>query len=347
MILPEITLQQLQESAHTYRSDFVRLPVIGLERSTRFMTLSMGVRGKETVFNPDFNAELQHYAVAERQKVSGDFLPRTLETFFGACFFDFDPNAVIKSVLGHRAAQAGNDSKNTVSAKEVAASVIKNISKKINSCLFNAVLDETSKKTEGMFNGFDTITDKEIAAGNISVEKGNLLILDKPITSANAYDMFQKILSAMSDELREEKTNIFCSRSIADAYNQNYLMTHQGINYNKEYNQPYLEGSDQMSTFAPVVGKKGSKYIHITPKNNMRVGVDQMSDQERVEFNKYEPKLVTGELYMFIGAQFESIDPRRMLVVQLPAAKTDTPAKPGTGESGSGNAGTGREGAGD
>ena len=71
-------------------------------------------------------------------------------------------------------------------------------------------------------------------------------------------------------------------------------------------------------TFAPMVGKKGSKYIHICPKGNMIVGVDQMSDRERLEINRYEPKVRTGELYMYFGTQFESLDPRRMLVIQLP-----------------------------
>ncbi len=318
MEFPEVTLEQLQQSGHKYRTDLVRLPVIALERSTRFMTLRFGVRGKETVFNPDFNAEMQHYAVAERQKAKGDFLPRTLETHFGACFFDFDPNKIIKSIFGHQASQAGEGAKNTPGAREVAGSVIKNISKSFNKCLFSAKLDETGKKTSDLFDGFDTITEKEIENGYISEEKGNLIVIDTPLTAQNAGEIFKKALSAASDELREEESFIFCSRAQADAYNENYLLTHQGINYNKEYNQAYLEGSDDNMTFAPVVGKKGSRYIHITTKGNMLVGVDQMSDQERVEFNKYEPKVVTGELYSFFGVQFESIAPERLLVIQLP-----------------------------
>lgn len=318
MDLPEITLQQLQESGHKYRSDLLRLPVIGLERSTKYMTLRFGVRGKETVFNPEFNAELQHYAVAERQKVSGDFLPRTLETNFGACFFDFDPNQVIKSIFGHAASQAGEGAKNTLSAREVAASVVKNHGRRLNSVLFTAKQNPAGKKTEDLFDGFDTITEKEIAAGNISEEKGNLVILDEAITADNADRILKSVLAKASDELREEDCFIFCSNAIADAYNENYLLTHPSVNYNTQYKRAYLEGSNDQWTFAPVVGKKKSKYIHICPAANMLVGVDQMSDQERVEFHKYEPKVVTGELYMFFGCQFESIDPRRMITVQLP-----------------------------
>lgn len=319
MPLPQITLEQLQESGRKYRKDFVRLPILGIERSTRFMTVRPGVRYKETVFSPEFTAELMAYKSAKRKEVEGDFIMRDLETEFGACFFDFDPNMIISSLYGHMASQAGEGALNTLTAREVAGSVIKNIGKSLNLALFAAKKDEQQNTTMTLFNGFDTIVDMEISAGNISTEKGNLIVLDKQITHQNACEVLKSALFAASDELREEETFIYCSRAIADAYNENYLLTHTGINYNKDYKQPYLEGSDGLATFAPLAGKKGSKYIFITPKQNMLVGVDQMSDTERVEFNKYEPKLITGEVYMFFGTQFKSIDPRRLLVIQLPS----------------------------
>lgn len=318
MNIPQVTLQQLQESGHKYRKDLLRLPVISLDRSLRFMTLRPGVRYKETVFSPEFNAELQAYKSAKRQETEGDFITRDLETEFGACFFDFDPNVIISSLYGHAASQAGNGAVNTPTAKEVAASVIKNIGKKLNASLFRAKKDEEQKTTDTLFNGFDTIAEKEITAGNISAEKGNYVKLTEKITKQNAADILKAaILDNASDELREETSYIFCSRALTDAYNESYLLTHQGINYNTEYKQPYLEGSDDNMTFAPMVGMRKSKYIYVTPKQNMLVGVDQISDTEKVEFNKYEPKLITGELYMFFGTQFESIDPRRLLIIEL------------------------------
>lgn len=312
-----VSLEALRESAHTYRSDLVRIPVLALESSTRFMTVRPGVRYKETLFSPDFSAELQPYANAERNKIKGEFKPRTLETNFGASFFDFDPNQMIASIIGHRAAQAGEGTKSVPSAREVAASVVKNIGKRLNTCLFSAKQDEDGKSTDALFDGFDTITEKEIEAGNISEEKGNLVKLTSKITFENAGQLLKEAMYKMTDELREEDCFMFCSRDVVDAYNENYLLTHQGIVYNDKFNQPYLEGSDGMITFAPCAGKRGSKYIHICPKSNMLVGVDQVSDKERVEFHKYEPKTTTGELYMFFGTQFESIDPRRMLVIEL------------------------------
>ena len=318
MNLDNFSLQTLRESAHTYRKDLVRLPVIALESSTKYMTVRPGIRGKETFFSPEFEAEVMPYETAERQNTQGGFNPRTIETFFGACFFDFDPNTIISSILGHKASQAGDGAKNTVAAHEVSASVVKKIGKKFNVNLFSAKRNDAGKTTAELFDGFDTITDAEIAAGNISEEKGNLIVLKDKITAQNAVDLIKSAVFAASDELRdEEECFIYTSRSVVDMYNEAYLMTHSGLQYNKKYNQTELEGSDGRMIFAPVVGKKGSKYIHICPKANMIVGVDQMSDKERFEINKYQPKGLTGELYMFFGTQFESIDPSRMLVIQL------------------------------
>lgn len=317
MDLNKPSLEALQQSAHKYRKELLHIPILALEASSKFMSIYPGVRGKDTFFSPNFAAELQNYAAAERTNVSGDFNPRTIETFFGAAFFDFDPNTVISSILGHRASQAGKGAVNTPVSKEVVASVLKNIGKSLNANLFSAKHSDTGKTTSTLFDGFDTITDAEIEAGNISEEKGNLYVMDKVLTDQNTCEELKKAMRAMSEELRLEDCFLFTSRSIVDSYNESYLLSHPAVIYNKEYNQPSLEGSDGKITFAPMVGKRGSKYIHICPKSNMMIGVDQMGDKERVEINKYQPKMLTGELYCFFGTQFRSIDPRCMLVVKL------------------------------
>lgn len=313
-----VTVSKLQETGRKYRKDLVRLPVLALGRSTRYMTLRPGVRYEETVFNPEFNAEMQAYDVAERQQTKGGFGARTLRTEFGACFFDFDPNQVISTLIGHAASQAGEGASKTPGAREVAGSVLKNIGRKLNIALFKGKKQAPYNKTNLFFDGFEEIIRKGIEAGEISVDNKNLLKITEKLTAQNAERILKKALFAASDELRDEEQDafIYCGREVMDAYNESYLMTHTGLNYNTKYNQPKLEGSE--FTFAPMAGMRGSRYIILSLKNNMLVGCDQMSDTERVEFHKYAPKVVTGELYMFIGCQFESVDPRRLLIIELP-----------------------------
>lgn len=313
-----VTVSKLQETGRKYRKDLVRLPVLALGRSTRYMTLRPGVRYEETVFNPEFNAEMQAYEVAERQKTAGEFGARTLRTEFGACFFDFDPNQVISTLIGHAASQAGEGAAKTPGAREVAGSVLKNIGRKLNIALIKGKKQAPYNKTNLFFDGFEEIIRKGIEAGEISAANGNLLKISEKLTAQNAERILKKALFAASDELRDEEEDafIYCGRDVMDAYNESYLMTHTGLNYNTKYKQPILEGSE--FTFAPLAGMRGSRYIIISTKKNMLVGCDQMSDTERVEFHKYAPKVVTGELYMFIGCQFESVDPRRLLIIELP-----------------------------
>ena len=63
--------------------------------------------------------------------------------------------------------------------------------------------------------------------------------------------------------------------------------------------------------------KADSKFIHICPKANMLVGYDQMSDAEDVLVKEYEPFILSYIATMFFGVQFESIDKRRLKVVEL------------------------------
>jgi hypothetical protein len=49
----------------------------------------------------------------------------------------------------------------------------------------------------------------------------------------------------------------------------------------------------------------------------MLVGYDQMSDAEDVMVKEYEPFILSYIATMFFGVQFESIDKRRLKVIEL------------------------------
>ena len=103
---------------------------------------------------------------------------------------------------------------------------------------------------------------------------------------------------------------MFISRAIYDMYCDSYQTNHGALPYNTEFKKTYIEGSEGLCELVPVVGKANSQYIHITPKTNMLVGVDQMGDVERVNVNKYSPDTLTYEMRMFFGVDFETVDSR-------------------------------------
>lgn len=312
------TLEDYQTAARTYRSDLLRLPVIGLKDTTQYMTLRPGVRHSEVVGQTSANAQLHPYKKGKRTDLSLDLKLRVLSTFFGALNADFDPNEEIQTLLGHRASQAMGDALAGVpQAHEVLANVAKSVSEYLNLSIWKAKRNAAGDTTMDLFDGFDTITDQEIAAGEISADKKNYLKLTDAITAENAVDALKTIMWALHPVLRSTECFLYCSQEIADLYNEGYLMSHSGIVYNNKYNQVSVEGSSNRLTIIPLASKEGSKFIHVAPKRNMLVGVDQMSDEERVMVKEYDPDVLTFMLRMFFGVQFESIDPRRLFVAEL------------------------------
>lgn len=171
--------------------------------------------------------------------------------------------------------------------------------------------------TQDLFDGFDTITKKEVTSGALAKENGNYLKLTDAITSANAVDVAKEILFSLDPRLRSQTLFMYCSQDFVDKYNEGYLLTHSGIPYNTQYNQPTVEGSNGKLIFCPLANKTDSKYIHISPKINMLYGYDQMGDVESVDVERFDAFLLSYIATMFFGVQFESIDKRRLKVVEL------------------------------
>lgn len=130
-------------------------------------------------------------------------------------------------------------------------------------------------------------------------------------------DIAKQILFSLDPRLRAQTCYMFCSQDFAYKYNEAYLLTHAGIGYNTQYDQTAVEGSNGRLILCPLSNKADSKFIHVSPKVNMLVGYDQMSDTESVMVKEYEPFILSYIATMFFGVQFESVDKRRLKVVQL------------------------------
>lgn len=312
------TLEDYQKAATQYRKDLLRLPIIGIRETTKFMTERPGVRYAEVVGSTSFDAQFAPYKAGRRTEGNLNLDMRELRTYFGSVNADFEPNAEIQTLMGHKAAQAMGDAMATTpQAYEVLANVAKALSGHLNDAIFKAKRNPEGDTNMDLFDGFDTITEQEVTAGNISAEKGNYVKLTEKIDDNNAVKVLKEVLYQMSPILRQEECYLFCPYEVADAYNDNYMLTHGGLVYNDKFEQVVVEGSMKKLTIVPLASKEGSKYIHIAPKRNMLVGYDQMGDEERVTVREYAPDILTFMARVFFGVQFESIDKRRLFVAEL------------------------------
>lgn len=311
------TLEEFKSAAIKWRKDLLMLPIIGCQETLQHMTGRPGIRYKENVGAISGNAQFGPYKPSRSTDFNLNVDYRTLETFMGSVVAKFEPNSAVSTILGAMGATKGDGQKQTITAKHVLALIAKGLSENLNNAIWSAKRNASGDTTQDLFDGFDTITDKEIQEGNIASEAGNYAKLTEAVDATNAVDIAKDILFHLDPRLRAMDINMYCSQAFVDAYNEGMLLTHGGISYYQQYAQNTVEGSNGKLHMIPLFNKADSKYIHICPKSNMLVGYDQMSDAESVDVEKYEPFILSYVATMFFGCQFESIDKRRFKVIEL------------------------------
>ncbi|MBO5171816.1 MAG: hypothetical protein J6B83_02015 [Bacteroidaceae bacterium] len=311
------TLQEFQEAATKWRSDLLMLPIIGIQETLKYMTARPGIRYKENVGALSGDAQFGPYKPSRFTDFNLNVDYRTLETFMGSVVAKFEPNSAVSTLLGQVGATKGDGQMKAPTALHVLALIARGLSEHLNEAIWAGKRNAAGDTTMDLFDGFDTITTKEVTSGAIAAEEGNYMKLDEEITSANAVDAAKEILFSLDPRLRSQDLYMFCTQDFADKYNEGYLLSHGGINYNTQYSQTTVEGSNGRLHIIPMYNKIGSKFIHICPKSNMLIGYDQMGDVESVMVKEYEPFILSYIATMFFGCQFESIDKRRFKVVEL------------------------------
>lgn len=309
--------EEYQKAAEKWRQQLLLLPMLSCKDSLRFMTGIPGIGNKEHVGTAKSNAQFGPYKADKNSSSTTEVKYRELETFFGNVCEDFEPNSVITMLLGQNASFLGEGQKTAPSAKLVIASVLKSLGESLHNVLFTAKRNAEGDTSADLFNGFITIADAEVTAENISEAKGNLLKITTGFSEADALDVAKSIERKAHPVLRATEKFLYCSPEFADAYNDAYMLTHGGIVYNKKFEQAVVEGSNNKTTLAPLTCLAGSSKFFLAPKSNMLYGYDSLSDQERIQVDRFKPFMLTLSAAMFFGVQFYSIDPRMLLMVDV------------------------------
>lgn len=309
--------EEYQKAAEKWRQQLLLLPMLSCKDSLRFMTGIPGIRNKEHVGTAKSNAQFGPYKADKNSSSTTEVKYRELETFFGNVCEDFEPNSVVTMLLGQKASFLGEGQKTAPSAKLVIASVLKSLGESLHNVLFTAKRNAEGDTSADLFNGFITIADAEVEAGNIADGKGNLFKITTGFSEADALDVAKSIERKAHPVLRATEKFLYCSPEFADAYNDAYMLTHGGIVYNKKFEQAVVEGSNNKTTLAPLTCLAGSSKFFLAPKSNMLYGYDSLSDQERIQVDRFKPFMLTLSAAMFFGVQFYSIDPRMLLMVDV------------------------------
>ena len=307
---------ELQKSAVTYRKDLLVMPVIAAEATLQHMTPRPGVAGREVLGQLSGGIELGPYDPQRYDDDGLDIKPRTLETYLGSVIKRFDLNSVAKTVYGSLTTQ-GEALTSLDLARQVLNYLSMQLGRNLNLHIWNAKRNDTGDKTADLFDGFDTITQKEIAAGTIDTTEGNFMQLSQAIDESNATDILMSIYESADDILQGVPTKMFVPVSVYRAYNKDYLASFGNVVYNTQFKKTYLEGTDNLCELVPLVSKKGSPFIHLTTKSNMIYGYGDGLDSEKIAIEKHHEFLLSFVATMFFGCQFETINKERLMVAKL------------------------------
>ena len=312
----KITDSELQKSAVTYRKELLIMPVIAAMATLQHMTARPGVAGREVLGQLSGGIELGPYDPQRKDDDGLSITPRTLETYLGSVVKRFDMNSVAKTVYGALTTQ-GDGLASLDLVRQVLNYLAMQIGRNLNLCIFSAKRNDSGTLTKDLFDGFDTITQKEIDGGSIATGKGNFIELGEAITESNAVDTLMKIYEQADDTLQGVPTKMFVPFNVYRAYNKDYMASFGNVIYNTEYKKTYLEGTDNLCEIVPLVSKKGSPFIHLTTKGNMVYGYGDGLADENIAVEKYHEFLLSFVATMFFGCQFETISKERLMVAKL------------------------------
>ena len=306
----QITPEELKKSAHEFRRMLLSVPAFALKDLLPYITVRGNVNYKQTTGQISNSAQFGPYDPKRKgntTKIDG----RTLESLLASVIAEFDHDGVFQSIY-HSFPVPGEGLKNTAIAKAVLTAMMQSMSEGLHDHVFNAKRKDDGTTTVDLFNGFDTIANTEITAGNISTAKGNLFNFGAVVDNNNALEAAKEFYRSADPKLKTVKTYMYVPVDFLEAYEDDYQQSVGATPYNKSFEKTFLEGSRGLCEILPLYSKAGSDILQLTTKNNMILGSGSGGHpDEKVDVDRFSPFMLTMSAAIVVGAQYDSIHPRR------------------------------------
>lgn len=309
---------ELKKSATTFQKELLMTPVISCSETLQHFTGRPGVAGREVIGQLTGNIELGPYNATRVDDTGVKITPRVLETYLGSVVKRFDLNEAAKTVWGEAFAQ-GEELTKAALVLQVLIYLSAQLGKMIDTALWTAERNDSGDKTKDLFDGFDTITKKEIDATSISTTQGNLHEFPEAFSGTNTVDRLMDFYQAAAPELQAVETKLYIPYTVYNLYNRDYATRFGSTPYNHEYSKTFLEGTQNLCELVPLASKKGSEYVHLSTKKNMLYGYGAGMADENIAIEKYHEFLISFVATMYFGVQFETIAKESLFVGKIHA----------------------------
>lgn len=326
--------ESLSTAFQKYRTELIVMPMMSMQAAMQHMGFRDGIRYKEHVHEMRGNFQMGNFDKYKKGDGAIEIVQRTLETYLGNCIEPIDPVSIYKSLWGSDVTK-GEKLKNVPWVKRICAYVMAQIGEQMFNNMWTAKRDpENTTLTSKWFDGFCTIEDKEIAAGAMSVENGNLYYLPEKLSAENAEDLLKDFFwgggswRGADQKLRGQKLKFFMSTKAKHFYEESYQKNHGALPYNEQYIKAHLDGAPNVELIG--LANVPEDYLCLTPKNNILTLWNQRTEDETflVKESKTSHYDVDFLANMFYGEQYLSINKEMLCVARkAPEAVTDTTGK--------------------
>lgn len=316
VLISDEEVQKYKDTCTQWSPVFLRLPIATANDVLKFFTPVTKLRGDKKM--PSIYGKSQ-FSPFKKDKSSDAEVKidwRTLTTRHANVIESFAPVDYVDMPLGIASDYLGEKLKKAPQTVLVMAELSASRGEPLAQAVITGKYDPDGDTSEDICDGIITIAEKEITAGNISAAKGNLYEMPK-LTFENTCDEIKKFVFSMDPFLRKQSNFLFCAPEVVDMYNESYLTSHQSVPYNKEYDQPYVEGSSKKLTLVGLPQLAGTKIMFATQKKNLLYGTYLESDQSFVDImrkNHYEMSMASD---MWIGVDFRTLDKRVIKFIKL------------------------------
>lgn len=319
--------QALIDAGVKYRKDLLTMPVAELADILQYMSIETGLQGKRIGGTLETDAQLRPYKTEKGASDSTKIVPYEFEVFLGDVVKEFDPNAILGTLYTEATDKKPTDRE---IARLVALRMARRVGEALYDAMFTAVRDAAGDSTADLFDGFSTQAAAGIVAGTLSRDKLNYQdTTAEVISAANCGDILKAAYRAIHPLLKKQKVNMYLPSSILDMYEDWYQAEFGSAPWNDGFDQSKktLVGSRGKCFFVPLDNMEAQDYIYITVKENMKVGVDQESDKEKVRIRECDnPKLVQFFMMAYFGVGFDTLDPRYLCVIKFTTEAPEPPA---------------------
>lgn len=302
-----------------FRDDLVLRAFYG-PKTAQFATIREGIKGKETLtrlkaatgkavawkkdFDPPENAVSFHprHLAVTRIKRELSFVPQEFE----------------ETYLGYVRRQGQNPGMVLPFEGFILQAVLGNHAEETDAAFWSAV--EAGSITPGTtvmsscFDGWLQIIIDEISGGGIP---GSAVVATPggAISTTNIIELLESMWMALGNGYKEMPVDIYCSWANFQRYQQAYREAY-GYNFGNTQNARVSLDFSQNAQLIPMPGMGSSDRLIMTPRGNINIGYDSLSDDAVFEFEKSK-RVMDFWMDFKMGVQIQQIDEAGLIVNDL------------------------------